>query len=131
VLDGELVALEPTGRPNFNELQNHRHTSLPIFLIVFDILNFKQRDLLDRPLEERKKYLADLTDGLTAPIQQVMMFPDNVDLEAATQVVQQTRIEGTGRKAQRLVLSARERSRFLAEAPLQSRRQILHWRVHP
>jgi len=34
VLDGELVALEPSGRPNFNELQNHQHTDLPIFYIA-------------------------------------------------------------------------------------------------
>jgi ATP-dependent DNA ligase len=94
VLDGELVALEPTGRPNFNELQNHQHTNLPIFLIVFDILNFKKRDLFDRPLEERKKYLAEVADEFTAAIQQIMMFPDDVDLETATQVVRQTRIEG-------------------------------------
>ena len=94
VLDGELVALEPNGRPNFNELQNHRHTHLPIFLIVFDILNFKNNDLLDQRLEERKKYLADVAEAFTAPIQQIMMFPDDVDLETATQVVRQTRIEG-------------------------------------
>lgn len=94
VLDGELVALEPSGRPNFNELQNHRHTNLPIFLIVFDMLNFKRRDLLDRPLEERKKYLAEHADEFKAPIQEIMVFPDDVDLETATQVVRQTRIEG-------------------------------------
>ena len=45
VLDGELVALEPSGRPNFNELQNHRHTHLPVVFIVFDILNFKKRSV--------------------------------------------------------------------------------------
>jgi len=94
VLDGELVALEPSGRPNFNELQNHRHTRLPIFLIVFDILNFKKRDLTDRSVEERKKFLAEIAEGFTAPIQQIMVFPDEVELDTATQVVRQTRIEG-------------------------------------
>jgi ATP-dependent DNA ligase len=93
VLD-ELVALEPSGRPNFNELQNHRHTQLPIFFIVFDVLNFKDHDLLDKPLEERKKHLAEIAEELVAPIQQVMVFPNEVDLETATQVVRQTRIEG-------------------------------------
>lgn len=94
VLDGELVALEPSGRPNFNELQNHRHTHLPIVFIVFDILNFKKRDLLDQPLEERKKLLAEVAEGFVSPIQQVMVFPDEVDLDTASQVVRQTRIEG-------------------------------------
>jgi ATP-dependent DNA ligase len=39
VLDGELVALEPSGRPNFNELQNAARTNLPIHYIVFDVLH--------------------------------------------------------------------------------------------
>jgi len=60
VLDGELVALESTGRPNFNALQNRRSTELPIFYIAFDCLHQKGRDLMSKPLEERKKYLAEI-----------------------------------------------------------------------
>src|SRR5881392_1261643 len=63
VFDGELVALEPNGRPNFNELQNHQHTTLPIFFIAFDILHFNKRDLLDQPLEERKQRLARIAEA--------------------------------------------------------------------
>src|SRR5579884_2104240 len=37
VLDGELVAVEPSGRPNFNELQNAARTKLPIYYVVFDV----------------------------------------------------------------------------------------------
>jgi len=86
VLDGELVAVEPTGRPNFNELQNHRRTTLPIFYIVFDVLNFNQRDLLAEPLERRKEYLAEISASFVPPIQPIMVFPDDVDLDTATQV---------------------------------------------
>jgi ATP-dependent DNA ligase len=32
VVDGEIVAVEPTGRPNFNALQNRNSTKLPIFI---------------------------------------------------------------------------------------------------
>src|SRR5437016_4255119 len=39
VLDGELVAVEPSGRPKFNELQNSARTKLPIHFVVFDILH--------------------------------------------------------------------------------------------
>ena len=94
VLDGELVALEPNGRPNFNELQNHQHTSLPIFYIAFDILHFKKRDLLDEPLEERKKHLAEIAEAFIAPIQPILVFPENVDVDTAIEVVKQTRVEG-------------------------------------
>jgi bifunctional non-homologous end joining protein LigD len=93
VLDGELVALESSGRPNFNELQNHRHTQLPIFFVVFDIMHFKERDLLDRPLEERKKILAEVAEGFISPISADYGFSDDVELDTATQVVRQTRIE--------------------------------------
>jgi ATP-dependent DNA ligase len=94
VLDGELVALEPSGRPNFNELQNHQHTRLPIFYIAFDVLHFRRRDLLDEPIEERKKYLAEIAESFIAPIQPILVFPEDLDIETAIQVVKQTRIEG-------------------------------------
>ena len=44
------------------ELQNHQHTNLPIFYIAFDILHFGKRVLLDEPLEERKKRLAEIAE---------------------------------------------------------------------
>ncbi|PYY13640.1 MAG: hypothetical protein DMG60_21530 [Acidobacteria bacterium] len=94
VLDGELVALEPNGRPNFNELQNHQHTSLPIFFIAFDILHFKKRDLLDEPLEGRKKRLAEIAEQFVAPIQPILVFPDEVEVDTTIEVVKQTRVEG-------------------------------------
>jgi bifunctional non-homologous end joining protein LigD len=94
VLDGELVALEQSGRPNFNELQNHHHTDLPIFYIAFDVLHFRKRDVFDEPIEERKKYLAEIAESFVAPIQPILVFPEHLDLETAIQVVKQTRIEG-------------------------------------
>ena len=81
VLDGELVALEPNGRPNFNELQSHQHTSLPIFYIAFDILHFGKRDLLDQPLEERKKRLAEIAEAFVKPIQPILVFPEDLDVD--------------------------------------------------
>jgi len=57
VLDGELVALEANGRPNFNELQNAAKTKLPIHYVVFDVLYHQGKDLLDLPLEARKAIL--------------------------------------------------------------------------
>jgi hypothetical protein len=60
ILDGELAALEPTGRPNFNETQNSSRTKLPIHYIVFDVLHLNGESLLDVPLEQRKTILDDL-----------------------------------------------------------------------
>jgi ATP-dependent DNA ligase len=62
VLDGEIVAVEPSGRPNFNALQNRRSTKVPIYYIAFDCLHFGERDLLDTAIEERKRVLAKVTE---------------------------------------------------------------------
>jgi len=57
VLDGEIVAVEPSGRPNFDALQNRRSTKLPIYYIAFDCLHFEERDLLDRRLRKGRRFL--------------------------------------------------------------------------
>jgi ATP-dependent DNA ligase len=93
-LDGEIVAVEPTGRPNFNALQNRKSTALPIYFIAFDCLHYKGRDLLDKPIEERKKYLAEVAQGFVTPLQPILVFDPDVDLETAITVVKQTKIEG-------------------------------------
>jgi ATP-dependent DNA ligase len=94
VLDGEIVAVESNGRPNFNALQNRKSTKLPIYYIAFDCLHFKGRDLLDKPIEDRKKHLAEIAEGFASPLQPVFEFGPDIDLETAMNVVRQTRIEG-------------------------------------
>lgn len=46
------------------------------------------------PLNNEKKYLAEIAQSFVAPIQPILVFPEEVDVETAIQVVQQTRIEG-------------------------------------
>lgn len=94
VLDGEIVALEPGGRPNFNALQNRKSTRLPIYYIAFDCLHYKGKDLLNKPIEERKRRLAEIAQDFIAPMQPVFEFGREVEMETATLVVRQTKIEG-------------------------------------
>ena len=54
VLDGEIVCLDSSGRPQFYSLLRHRGE--PVFY-VFDILWQEGRDLRSRPLIERKRIL--------------------------------------------------------------------------
>lgn len=73
VLDGEIVALDENGVPEFQELQNWRTTKLPIVYYVFDILHLDSKDLLDVPLEERRESLLggcfrDLLEFLQDPV---------------------------------------------------------------
>ncbi len=57
VIDGELVAMGPDGRPNFNLLQNFRSAESHITYYAFDVLVHKGKDLTMLPLSERRKIL--------------------------------------------------------------------------
>jgi DNA ligase D-like protein (predicted ligase) len=57
VVDGELVAIDEKGRPDFNLLQNFRAEASRIQYHVFDLLCWKNRDLTRVPLVERRGLL--------------------------------------------------------------------------
>ena len=60
VLDGELVAIDDRGRPQFNLLQNFRAESSRIHYYIFDLLCWKGRDFTHLPLIERRALLKSL-----------------------------------------------------------------------
>jgi DNA ligase D-like protein (predicted ligase) len=60
VVDGEIVALDESGRPNFNLLQNFRGEASRIHYFIFDLLICQDRDLTKLPLVERRKLLKSL-----------------------------------------------------------------------
>ena len=57
VIDGEIVALDASGRPSFNTLQNQGSGTAPVFYCVFDVLALNGRDLTGEPLEVRRDLL--------------------------------------------------------------------------
>ncbi len=57
VVDGEIVALDETGRPSFNVLQNYTHAATPLQFYTFDLLHLAGKNLRDRPLEYRRELL--------------------------------------------------------------------------
>src|SRR3984893_13042834 len=63
VVDGEIVALDESGRPNFNLLQNFRSQASRIHYFIFDLLICNDRDLTKLPLVERRKLLKSLKLG--------------------------------------------------------------------
>jgi hypothetical protein len=73
-IDGELVALDETGRPSFNVLQNCRRAGTPLQFYVFDVLTLAGRSLQDQPLEERRKALR--TKVISALPDSVLFFMD-------------------------------------------------------
>jgi DNA ligase D-like protein (predicted ligase) len=57
VVDGEIVALDNAGRPNFNFLQHSRSHVKRICYFVFDLLVCGGRDLTQLPFVERRETL--------------------------------------------------------------------------
>ncbi|WP_232677529.1 non-homologous end-joining DNA ligase [Nocardioides sp. R-C-SC26] len=74
VFDGEIIAMNPAGVPDFRVLQERVHvrnaqtvarlvTRVPVTFMVFDVLRLGGRDLTGQPLETRRSALTDALDG--------------------------------------------------------------------
>jgi len=57
VIDGEVVALDESGRPSFNTLQNFGSSHAALFYYVFDVLVLAGHDVMGEPLAARRKLL--------------------------------------------------------------------------
>jgi bifunctional non-homologous end joining protein LigD len=67
VVDGEIVAMDDAGRPDFGALQNRMHrigpevvrmaAAKPVSYLVFDLLSWDGEDLRERPYAERRERL--------------------------------------------------------------------------
>jgi DNA ligase D-like protein (predicted ligase) len=68
VLDGELVALAPDGRPSFQMLQNSDRNDESVFFYAFDVLHYAGRDLTRMPLVDRKDILNSILNDADARI---------------------------------------------------------------
>ncbi|HEY0237568.1 MAG TPA: ATP-dependent DNA ligase [Friedmanniella sp.] len=105
VLDGEIVALDARGRPDFRRLQ--RHTA-GVDLMVFDVLQVGARSLLGEPYDERRAVLATVlaADG---PVHVPPAFDG--DLDAAMATSRRLGLEGVMAKRHDSTYAAGRRSR--------------------
>ncbi len=81
VLDGEIVALDPQGRPDFQLLQSFASAAgqrPPLCYYVFDLLHFEHRALLALPLCERKE----LAQGLVADLGPTIRFSAGIEAQS-------------------------------------------------
>jgi len=60
VVDGEVVALDDSGRPNFNLLAQFRSEASRIQYFIFDLLVCNGHDLTKVPLSERRAFVKSL-----------------------------------------------------------------------
>jgi hypothetical protein len=55
VIDGEVVALDPEGRPSFNTIQNYGSSGARLHFFIFDLLVLKGKDVMAEPLMKRRE----------------------------------------------------------------------------
>ena len=102
VVDGELVALEPDGRPSFPLLQTRMNLEragdiarearrTPVRYYLFDVLAHNGDDLTDLPLRERRDVLEAIADDTVDAIAVPPVFDD---VDAALDASRQLRLEG-------------------------------------
>ena len=60
LLDGEIVALDASGRPSFQALHHANLEGLSIVYYAFDVLHLNGRDLTRAPLDDRRAVLRDV-----------------------------------------------------------------------
>jgi ATP-dependent DNA ligase len=58
VIDGEIVALDESGRPSLNRLQNYVPGSAPTVLFVFDVTMLRGCDVTGETLTARRELVA-------------------------------------------------------------------------
>ncbi|MCW3494139.1 ATP-dependent DNA ligase [Microbacterium sp. SSM24] len=120
VVDGELVALEPDGRPSFPLLQSRMNLEkpgeiarearrIPVRYYLFDIISHGGRDVAGLPLSERRSILETVACDAIAPISVPPVFDD---VDAALDASEKLRLEGVVVKdpASRYVRGARSES---------------------
>ncbi|PZR52222.1 ATP-dependent DNA ligase [Xylanimonas oleitrophica] len=105
VLDGEIVALDAQGRPDFRRLQ--RRTGA-VDLMVFDVLQVGSRSLVRVPWEERRQVLEKVVEA-AAPVHVPPVFDG--DLDAAMSTSRRLGLEGVVAKRRESTYSTARRSR--------------------
>lgn len=69
VVDAEVVALNTNGKPSFNILQDFGSGTAPLYFYIFDLLILGGKDIMSRPLVERRQLLETrILPKLTEPI---------------------------------------------------------------
>jgi ATP-dependent DNA ligase len=84
VIDGEIMALDESGRPSFNVLQNYGSSPAPVFDYVFDVMMVCGFEVMYEPLVRRRELLQErVLNKLDEPIRLSPMPEGNLDACAA------------------------------------------------
>ncbi len=97
ILDGEIVAFDPSGRPSFSALQQRmqisgaaqarrRMKATPVTYMIFDLLWLEGHSLMEEPYSERRERLAGLQlSGSSLQVPEYLVGHGRELLQAATE----------------------------------------------
>jgi DNA ligase D-like protein (predicted ligase) len=80
IIDGEIVALNASGQPSFNLLQNYQAPAQVVVFYVFDLLMLSGRNLMNTPLQERRQLLQ---KRVMRRLREPIRFSETLDAPAA------------------------------------------------
>ena len=107
VIDGEVVALDESGRPDFHGLQHFAAERSRIRYFVFDLLVFEGRDLTGLSLTERRKLL----EGLEIRSSWIRVSEQfDISADEMLAAVRQQRLEGVVAKRKTSLYEAGKRT---------------------
>jgi ATP-dependent DNA ligase len=101
IVDGEVAALDPQGRPRFNLMQNRKSAKAHVVYFAFDILMHKGKYVTKLQLSERRELLrATVRPGRHVSISEWTASADNL-----LRFVHEHHLEGSLRSAQTLSIN--------------------------
>ena len=74
VLDGEVVALDESGRPSFNALQDRGSSAAPVVYYVFDVMILAGRDVMNEALNVRRELLQGALTKVSEPVRESVVL---------------------------------------------------------
>jgi bifunctional non-homologous end joining protein LigD len=121
ILDGEIVALDETGRPSFQALQHRSVKRSAVVFYAFDLLQLGRIDYRAKPLRERRRVLAGLNFG--APILLSTPLPGTSD--KIERVVRDAGLEGVVAKRLDSIYESGLRSRNWIKVRFHQRQEFV------
>jgi len=123
VVDGEIVALDDAGRPNFNFLQHSRSEAKRIHYFVFDVLIYDNRNLMQLPLVERRDILKSEVQFKSPRVRIADYF--EISVEMLLQSAREQGLEGVVAKRKNSLYEAGKRTGAWAKFRLNSGQELV------
>lgn len=135
VLDGEIVAVDKMGRPQFHLMQRRMNLTdareiervrltAPVHLILFDLLDVNDRPAISLPYADRRRLLEDAVDADDSPVLSIPLAFDG-DIDVAIEASRVLGLEGVVAKRKDAAYRPGKRSSAWIKIPHESTAEVI------